>query len=84
MLATRQNEVPRNGDGDRRGPRFSIGIDPRFSFDWKAAQYGVVIWDNHNGFALGQAYAVVPDDKAAQELVIVLNAAEAIRTGMYI
>lgn len=70
--------APRDGAGDRRGPRFTVGKNELISCDWPVPEKdrpskGILVWDNHTGFALGSAYALVETERVAERLVIVLN-----------
>lgn len=67
--------APRNGMGDRNGPRFTIGWVDGINCGWSALIDGITIVDNHNGYALGRAYAVVPNKETAEEIVTLLNEA---------
>lgn len=66
-----------DGFGSRHGPRFTVGKHKAVSCDWPTRGEpvnGVLVWDNHNGLALGQAFALVPDVATAERVVKALNA----------
>ena len=59
--------------GSRNGPRFSINHRHMVRCDWGSTVPGVMVWDNHDGFAMGRAYCLAPDIEVAEYIVAALN-----------